>query len=191
MKEIDVMKEEQDGIVHFTFRFKALGQLLDEEVPDTIPGKELTEEAENALAGHLDEHRVSKPASIIIELPEQDLDTTSSTIITDAIRHHFGFRQKDLMHELKISMREGVYSVILMLVNISLFLLVAVYVTLHEIPIDSTWVIMVFAFLTIMNWATIWDTYEHFAYDHRNLARTRMIFQKITRIPIIVRGYRL
>ncbi len=44
-------------------------------------------------------------------------------------------------------------------------------------------------FLTIMNWATIWDTYEHFVYDYRNLARKRRIFRKITKIPVEIRGY--
>ena len=72
MKEIFVRKEEQDGTVHFTFRFKALGQLLDEEDPTPLPGKEMTEEAEDAVAGHLDEYRVSKSASLAIELPERD-----------------------------------------------------------------------------------------------------------------------
>ena len=48
MKKIVVKKEEQGGTVLFTFRFKALGQLLDEGDPTPLPGKELTEEAEEA-----------------------------------------------------------------------------------------------------------------------------------------------
>ena len=115
MKEIAAKKEEESGTVHFTFRFKALGQLLDEGDPTPLPKKALTEEAEDALAGHLDEYRVSKPASIVIELPEKDLADTSPSLITEAVRHHFGFRQDDLTHELKISRREGTYSFTMML----------------------------------------------------------------------------
>lgn len=189
MKEIVVTKEEERGTVQFTFRFKTLGQLLDEEVPASIPGKELTDEAEDALAGHIDEYRVSKSASLIIELPEQELSATSSSLITDAVRHHFGFRQDDLTHDMKISRREGMYSLILMLVNIFILLLFAAYVTVYELPLDSVIVVLVFGLIVILNWATIWDTYEHFVFDYRNLARKRKIFRKITTIPVTVRGY--
>ena len=37
MKKIVVKKEEQGGTVLFTFRFKAIGQLLDEEIPPGFP----------------------------------------------------------------------------------------------------------------------------------------------------------
>jgi hypothetical protein len=189
MREIIVKKEEEDGTVHFTFRFKTLGQFLDEGDPTPLPGKELTEEAEDALAGHLDEYRVSKRASFVIELPEKDLANTSSSLITGAVRHHFGFRHDDLTHDLKIARREGIYSLILMMGNIALLLLFVFYVTVNEISLESINVLIIVGFLTIMNWATIWDTYEHFVYDYRNLARKRRIYHKITKIPVTIRGY--
>jgi hypothetical protein len=189
MKEIVVRKEEQDGTVHFTFRFKALGQLLDEGDPTPLPGQELTEEAEDALAGHTDEYRVSKPASMILELPETDLAGVSSALITGAVRHHFGFRQDDITHDMKISRREGHYSLILMLLNIFFFLLFMGYTTVNTIPIETPGYILILAFLTILNWATIWDTYEHYVYDYRNLARKRRLYRKITKIPVTIRGY--
>lgn len=189
MKEIVVRREEQGGTVYFTFRFKVLGQLLDEEDPTPLPGKELTEEAEDALAGHLDEYRVSKPASLVIELPEKDLSGISPSLITGAVHHHFGFRQHDLTHDLRIARREGTYSLLLMLVNISLLLLFVAYVTVNEIPLESMKVVIILAFLTIMNWATIWDTYEHFLYDYRNLARKRRLYRKISTISVDIRGY--
>jgi len=190
MKKIVVKKEEQDGTATLTFRFKSLGQLLNEEDPTLLPEKELTEEAEDALAGHIDEYRVSKSVSFTIELPEKEgLDTPSRSLITDAVRHHFGFRQEDLTHDLKISFREGIYSFTLMLVNIGLLFLFLAYVMVNEIPIESLKVVLILALLTIMNWATIWDTYEHFVFDYRNLARKRRIYRKITQIPVAIRGY--
>jgi len=123
-------------------------------------------------------------------LPEKEwLDTTSRSLITDAVRHHFGFRQEDLTHDLKISFREGIYSFTLMLVNIGLLFLFLAYVMVNEIPIESLKVVLILALLTIMNWATIWDTYEHFVFDYRNLARKRRIYRKITQIPVAIRGY--
>ncbi|HNY88721.1 MAG TPA: hypothetical protein PKL35_02965, partial [Methanoregulaceae archaeon] len=89
----------------------------------------------------------------------------------------------------KIAWREGIYSLILMLVNIGLLLAFIAYVGVSEIPPQSLKAGIILAFLTIMNWATIWDTYEHFLYDYRNLARKRRIFRKITTIPIAVTVY--
>jgi hypothetical protein len=189
MKEIIVKKEEEGGTVRFTFRFKSLGQLLDEEVPNWVQGRELTGEAEEALAGYLDEYRVGRSASMVIELPEQELAGTSSSLITDAVRHHFGFRQDDLTHDLKISRREGGYSIIFMLVNIFILLVYAAYVTVNTLPLDSVTVVLIFGLIAILNWATIWDTYEHFVFDYRTLVRKRRIFRKITNIPLTVRGY--
>ena len=76
-----------------------------------------------------------------------------------------------------------------MLGNIALLLLFLFYITKNEIPVESVNVVIILGFLTILNWVTIWHTYEHFLYDYRNLARKRRIFRKIIKIPIIIRGY--
>jgi hypothetical protein len=189
MKKIVVRKEAQEGTVFITFRFKALGQLLDLDDPVPLPEKEMTEEAEEAIAGHLDEYRVGRSASLVLELPEKDLDTAASSLITDAVRHHFGFRQSDLTHDLKISQREGIYSLIISLGNAAFLIWILFYITRNEIVIDAVKGTLFLGFLTILNWVTIWDTYEHFVYDYRNLFRKRRIYRKITTIPVEVKGY--
>ena len=189
MKKIVVKKEEKGGTVLFTFRFKALGQLFDEEDPTPLPEKELTEEAEDALAGHLDEYKVSKSASMVIELPEKDLAGVSSSHISEAVHHHFGFRQDDVIHDMKIHLREGIYSIMLLLANVAFLVLFVFYTTKNEISLDALGLAILVGFITIMNWVTVWHTYEHFMYDYRNLARKRWIFEKMTRIPVTIQGY--
>jgi hypothetical protein len=189
MKKIVVKKEEQAGTVLFTFRFKTLGQLLDEGDPTPLPEKELTEEAEDAIAGHLDEYRVGRSSSMVIELPEKDLTDVSSSHISEAVRHHFEFRQDDVTHDMKIHLREGIYSLMLLLGNVAVLLLFVYFAAKNEIPLDAISVTLILGFITIMNWVTVWHTYEHFMYDYRNLARKRWIFEKITKIPVTIRGY--
>ena len=189
MRKIVVKKEEQGGTVLFTFRFKALGQLFDEGDSTPLPEKELTEEAEDALAGHLDEYRVSRPSNLVIELPENDLAGISSSLISEAVRHHFRFRRDDVTHEMKIHLREGTYSILLLLGNVALLLLFLFYTTKNEIPLDSIVIALIIGFITILNWVTVWHTYEHFVFGYRNLARKRWVFEKITKIPINIRGY--
>jgi hypothetical protein len=189
MKKIVVKKEEQGGTVLFTFRFKALGQLFDEGDPTPLPEKELTEEAEDVIAGHLDEYRVGRSSSLIIELPEKDISDVSPSLITEAVHHHFGFRYDDMSHDMKIHLREGIYSIILLLVNIAILLVLVYFATKNEIPLDAVATMLIIGFITIMNWVTVWHTYEHFMYDYRNLARRRWIFEKLTKIPVTIKGY--
>jgi hypothetical protein len=189
MRKIVVKKEEQGGTVLFTFRFKALGQLFDEGDPTPLPDKELTEEAEDTLAGHLDEYRVSKPANLVIELPEKDIPDVSPSLISQGVQNHFRFRYDDVSHDMKIHLREGIYSIILLLVNIAILLVFVYFATKNEIPLDAVATTLIIGFITIMNWVTVWHTYEHFMYDYRNLARKRWIFEKLTKIPVTIRGY--
>jgi hypothetical protein len=189
MKKIVVKKEEQGGTVLFTFRFKALGQLFDEDDPTPLPEKELTDEAEDAIAGHLDEYRVGKPANLVIELPEKDITDVSSSLMTEGVHNHFRFRYDDVSHDMKIHLREGIYSIILLLVNIAILLVLVYFATKNEIPLDAVATMLIIGFITIMNWVTVWHTYEHFMYDYRNLARKRWIFEKLTKIPVTISGY--
>ncbi len=189
MKKIVVNKEEQGETVLFTFRFKAIGQLLDEGDPTPLPAKELTEEAEDAIAGHLDEYRVGRPASLIIELPEKDITDVSPSLITEGVQNHFRFRYDDVSHDMKIHLREGIYSIILLLANIAILVAFVYFASKNEIPMDAISITILLGFITIMNWVTVWHTYEHFMYDYRNLARKRWIFEKITKIPVTIRGY--
>jgi hypothetical protein len=189
MKKIVVKKEEQGGTVLFTFRFKALGQLLDEGDPTPLPAKELTEEAEDAIAGHLDEYRVGRSASMVIELPDKDIPDVSPSLITEGIQNHFRFRYDDVTHEMKIHLREGIYSIILLLANVAILVLFVYFATKNEIPLDAVSITLILGFITIMNWVTVWHTYEHFMYDYRNLARKRWIFEKLTKIPVTFKGY--
>jgi hypothetical protein len=189
MKKIVVKKDEQGGSVLFTFRFKALGQLFDEGDPMSLPDKELTEEAEDALAGHLDEYRVSRPSNLVIELPEKDIINVSPSLITEGVQNHFKFRYDDVSHDMKIHLREGIYSIMLLLGNVAVLLLFVYYATKNQLPLDAVSATLILGFITIMNWVTVWHTYEHFMYDYRNLARKRWIFEKLTKIPVTIRGY--
>jgi hypothetical protein len=189
MKKIVAKKEEQGGTILFTFRFKTLGQLFDEEDPTSLPDKELTEEAEDALAGHLDEYRVGRPANLVIELPEKDIINVSPSLIAEGVKNHFRFRYDDVSHEMKIHLREGIYSLMLLLGNVAVLILFVYFATKNELPLDAVSAALILGFITIMNWVTVWHTYEHFMYDYRNLARKRWIFEKITKIPVTIRGY--
>jgi hypothetical protein len=187
MRIITVRRNVQGEKTLLEFRFKALDQLLDESDSALLPEREVTEVTEETIAGYVDEFPVRRPVELIIELREQDLSLERLSLLPEAIRRHFASRIEDIGHELIISKREGLYSAVLMLANAVLAVLFVTLV-LSRTP-DSPVILLLGGLITIMNWATIWDTYEHFVYDYRSLARKRRMYRKISGIPISVRGY--
>jgi hypothetical protein len=187
MRIITVRRNVQGEKTFLEFRFKALDQLLDESDSALLPEREVTEVTEETIAGYVDEFPVRRPVELIIELREQDLSLERLSLLPEAIRRHFASRIEDIGHELIISKREGLYSAVLMLANAVLAVLFVTLV-LSRTP-DSPVILLLGGLITIMNWATIWDTYEHFVYDYRSLARKRRMYRKISGIPISVRGY--
>jgi hypothetical protein len=189
MRDIAVSRTEQDGLVTLAFRFKSITQILDEEDSTPLPDKELTEIAEETLAGYLDEYKVKKDLYLVLALPEKELPPDARTIIPETIRRHFSFHSSDIIHDLVISRREGLYSLAIAIGNALITISFLYFIESNQFSFESFPVILIGGFLTILNWVTIWDTYEHFVYDYRNLWRKKRIYEKISRIPITVEGY--
>ena len=187
MREIVVGRTEENGEVTLSFRFKSLGQLIDPDDPSPLPATELTELAEETIAGFIDEYQVRKPVSLVIALPEGDIPPGGNTLIPETIRRHFAFHVQDVEHDRIISRREGIYSLIIATGNALIAVLFLYFVTSIEIPLESFPTVLIAGFVTILNWVTIWDTYEHFVYDYRDLWRKKRLYKKLSRIPIVVR----
>jgi hypothetical protein len=90
---------------------------------------------------------------------------------------------------MKIHLREGIYSLILLFANVAFLLLFVFYTTKNEMPLNTIANALIIGFITILNWVSVWHTYEHFVFGYRNLARKLWIFQKITETPVNIRGY--
>jgi membrane-bound metal-dependent hydrolase YbcI (DUF457 family) len=125
--------------------------------------------------------------TLAIGIPKKDLSEETSRI-PEAVKNHFSFRVPDLEHELILSRREGMYSFVIAVFNA---ILAIIFFTFYyeEVVAETLPFLLALALITILNWVTIWDTYEYFMYDYRNLWRKKRIYQKITRIPITVFGY--
>jgi hypothetical protein len=187
MQKIRVTRNVHGRGVTIDIRFKALSQLLDEYDPTPLPGRELTEFAEETIAGYLDEYRLKRPVELKIEIPEKELAPEASWI-PDAVKQHFSFRVPYLDHKLVLSRREGLYSFIIAVLNavIAVLFITAYY---DEYAAGNLFFLLLAGLVTILNWVTIWDTYEFFMYDYRHLLRKRKLYEKITRIPISASGY--
>jgi hypothetical protein len=189
MQEIRVTRDVQGKEVGLDIWFKGLSQLLDEDDPSLLPGRELTEFAEETIAGYLDEFPHRRPIRLSLRIPEKELSEETS-LIPEAVKHHFSFRVPDLDHELKLSRREGMYSFVIAIFNA--ILAVIVYTVYYEEFVAGNLpFLLLLGLITILNWVTIWDTYEYFMYDYRNLWRKKRIYRKIAQIPITISGHRV
>jgi hypothetical protein len=185
MQEVGVITSKIDDAIRIEFQFKALDQLLDSSDPSVLPRQELTEFAEGYIAGHLEEYRLKRVTELIISLPEEHLTPDMYSLLPDAIHRHFGFRINDLDHEMRLSLREGRISLALAFGNA---LIAVAFFAFFGADLSSTPILLLGGLISILNWVTIWDTYEYFVYDYRHLVRRHSIYRKVSSMDIQVSG---
>ncbi len=188
MREVGVTRTERDGAIEIAFRFKAAEQLLDPDDPSALPDRELTEFAEEFITDRLDGCNIKRIAGIAVGLPRGSLSPEEAALLPETIRRHFSFRLRDLDNDMRVSRREGRISLALAAFNAAVAI---IFVTLFSGYIESEMTILILfgGLVTILNWVTIWDTYEYFVYDYRRELRKRRIYRKLAGIDIGVEAW--
>jgi len=177
MRVIQSEHREADGRITVTLHFKAKGQLLDPDDPSQPSQQELTEEAETAIISNFDAVPLKTPAVLEIRFPEiPDPDRTS---IPDAIRHHFRYVLDEHERDWGIFLRGRRASLAFAVFNILLAFLYLVTLYENEAWITSFAGIVIGGVIVILNWATIWDTYEFFIFDGRERRHRKQLLKKI------------
>ncbi len=178
MKVINATHREENDRTIVNLRFKTMDQLLDPDDPSPLQKKELTQAAEDAILSTVYAVGLKKPVTLEIEIPGVP-DPGPATEISDAIRHHFRFVLTGHERETGIFLRERHVSLAFTGINI---LIAVFYITLfYE---NATWMsslagIVIGAVIVIMNWATIWDTYEFFIFDGREKKNRKKLLEKV------------
>ena len=168
--------ENEQTIVNL--RFKTRDQLLDPDDPCPLQKKELTQEAEEAILNNVFAERLKKPVTLEIQVPGVT-DSGSATEISDAIRHHFRSVLTDHQRDTAIFIRERRTALALTAFNILLGLIYLGYASVHEAWMNSVAGYFIGGIIIIMNWATVWDTYEYFIFDGREKRHRKKLLNKI------------
>ena len=66
-------------------------------------------------------------------------------------------------------------------------LIAILFVFFLNLDFENPVVLLLGGLITILNWVTIWHTYEYFVYEYRSLRRKRRIYRKIAGMEIRVR----
>jgi len=169
-------------------RFKTRDQLLDPDDPSRLPQKELTQEAEDAILSNAFAGKLKTPITLEIQIPDVP-DPGPASDITEAIRRHFRYVLTEHKRDTAIFIRERRIALAFTVFNILIALLYVGYAYQHEEWMTSNAGILVGGIIVIMNWATIWDTYEFFIFDGREKSQRKKLLNKIIDSEINVIPY--
>ena len=178
MKVIEAIHREENERTIVSLRFKTRDQLLDPEDPSPLPKKELTQDAEDAILNNVFAYWLKKPVNLEIQVPRVP-DPGSMKDISDAIRNHFRFVLIGHKRDTAIFIRERRTALVFTGLNILIALLYIGYAYLNENWMSTLAGTLIGGLVIIINWATIWDTYEFFIFDGREKSQRKRLLNKI------------
>jgi hypothetical protein len=185
MKEIRIAKSMTAGKVAIDMWFKMLDQLFDASDPFPFPEKELTDMAEDSIFEQFIDLSLRKDVDLVLHIPKGSVSPENEDQVANAVRRHFSFRLDDLAREKKSSWREGKVSVQIAIVTLAISI-VAFYLYYITPEVGFIIQLMIGVFI-IINWVTIWHTYEYFVYDYRKLWRKYRVYDMLTRVNVVIR----
>ncbi len=178
MKIIKATHRTENGQTIVNLRFKSRDQLLDPDDPCPLQRKELTQEAEDAILSNVFAEKLNQPVSLEIQVPGIP-DTGLTTELSEAIHHHFRSILTDHQRDTAIFIRERRTALALTAINIMILLVYLGYAFLHEGWMATITGQLIGGAIIIINWATIWDTYEFFIFDSREKNHRKKLLNKI------------
>jgi hypothetical protein len=185
MKVINATRRKENGRTIVNLRFKTKDQLLDPDDPSLLQKKELTQAAEDSIISNVFSGSLKKPLTIELEIPGTP-DPGPANEISEAIRHHFRFVLSEHIKETAIFIRERRTALAFTVLNILIAILYVGYSYLNEEWMTSVAGTAIGGIIIILNWATIWDTYEYFIFDSRERMQRKKLFNKIIHAEIRV-----
>jgi len=185
MKLIEATRREENDRTIVNLRFKTMDQLLDPDDPSPPPKKELTQAAEDAILSNVYAIRLKRPVTLEIQVPGVPASGPVPEI-SEAIRHHFRFVLSEHERETGIFLRERHVSLGFTVINLLIAMFYIVFLYENEVWMSSLAGIVIGAVIVIMNWATIWDTYEFFIFDGRERKNRKKLLDKIIHAEIRV-----
>jgi hypothetical protein len=185
MKEIKIAQTRTDDTLAIDMWFKTLDQLFDASDPFPFPEKELTDMAEDAIFESFIDLSLRKDVDLVLHIPRGSVSPADEDQLGNAVRRHFSFRLDDLVREKKSSWREGKVSVQIAIATLA-FSIVVFYLYYLSPEIGFAFQLLIGVFI-IINWVTIWHTYEYFVYDYRKLWRKYQVYNNLTRVNVVIR----
>ncbi len=189
MASLDSLYHEEDGHVLIEMKLSSVQQFFNSFDPAPFREKELDNEAETYIVDAVKDFPPKTRFKIVIYLPDAAVDTKDALDIPEAIRAHFAY--KALMQRRKFRERY-VYGQFALIVGIA-FLAVATVASLAIDRYSNNYPVahLIANALNVTGWVAMWEPVTVFLFQLWPIIKQRRIYEKISRMDVAVRPYRM
>lgn len=162
----------------------SVNQLFNSMDPSPFHERDLDNDAEEFLVSWAQEHPLDEPLTLVLHLKEWPQVPEPERWIKEAIHHYFAYRAGLITHEFGRLMRTGRFSLLVgTAFLVACLLLARVLAPLLTGALRS----VVQESLTIAGWVAMWRPMQIFLYDWWPLRRRLKVFQKMSRMPVLLK----
>jgi hypothetical protein len=165
-------------------RLTRLQQLFNSLDPSPFHDRDLDQDAEDYLVDSADEHPIKRPLTLVIHVPADQLEPAAAAALPQAIHNYFAYRLDETRRRLRFFLRDGRIALGVAIA----FLLGCIFLRQLLRALGEGVVLQTIdEGLYIVGWVAMWRPLEIFLYDWRPIWRRSRLFDKLSRIPVIVR----
>jgi hypothetical protein len=184
MTEIEEHYNTENGAILIEMRLRTVMQIFNSLDPAPFHEKDLDPDAEEYIAGIVQDFSLSQPMKVVIHLPCQEAECEEAVTLEKAIHNHFGYLEASAARDLRLKFRQGRVS---LLIGIAFLLSMGLISTLISPYTTHSYVAWVAGGLLIVSWVAMWEPINIFLYGWWPIRRKRLIYEKISRMPVEVR----
>ncbi len=184
MTEIEEHYRTENGSILIEMRLRTVMQIFNSLDPAPFHEKDLDPDAEEYIAGIVQDFPIAKPMKILIHLPCKESECEEAKTLQLAIRHHFGYLEASAARELRLKFRQGRVS---LLIGIGFLLAMGVLSVLIAPFTSNGYVAWLAGGLLIVAWVAMWEPINTVLSLWWPIRRKQQIFEKISRMPVEVR----
>lgn len=167
-------------------KLNQIRQLFNSFDPAPFPEKDLDSGAEKYIVDSVQELHLDAPIALVFHLPQQACTDAAAGNVPDAIHNYFLYRADITSKELRFTLKQGRIALIIGLAF--LVLCIAAQQMISSLAKTGLlWSIVEEGFL-ISGWVAMWRPIQVFLYDWWPIRRRRLIFEKLAKIPVMLRA---
>jgi hypothetical protein len=172
-----------DSAAVIEIRLSRPQQLFNSLDPSPFHDRDLDHDAEEYIVDSADEHPLKKPLTLIIHLPEDQLQAGDAPDLAQAIHNYFAYRLDVTERRLRLYFRDGRITLLVGLI----FLIVCIALRQLVLAVGGGLVAEIAdEGLYILGWVVMWRPLEVFLYGWRPIWHRIRLYAKLARIPVIM-----
>jgi len=173
----------EGGVVLVELRLSSLRQLFNSLDPAPFHEQDLDKDAEAYIVDSAREFALAEPMKLVLHLPRAEASAAGR--LETAAHNYFAYRRGVVARELKAKLAEGRNTLAIALVFLALCLALRQTVLSLD-PGPATHVLG--EGLLIVGWVAMWRPIEVLLYDWWPIRRRMQRLDKLSRVPVEVRG---